>query len=68
MPALPLSQIELNVIDGDSTRAEIVIALVHCNETAQRTATRDGLSKLNPEHGRLHRVLNYLLDMWQASA
>ncbi|HEX8489330.1 MAG TPA: hypothetical protein VF642_12350 [Propionibacteriaceae bacterium] len=65
MPALPT--LELTVISGDSTRVEVEEALTEINARAKRVQTRDGLSRLNPEHARLHAFLDYLLRLWEAA-
>jgi len=58
--------VELTVISGDSTREEVREAIAHCNASAKRTPARDSLSRLNPDHARMHAFLNYLIDLDRA--
>lgn len=60
--------LDITVITDDSTRAEIEEALGHCSTSAGRCLSRDHIGNPNPEWAKLHRFLDYLLDLWERKA
>ena len=57
-----MSALILPVVDADTTPEDIKLALIGLACDAARMPTRDGLSRLNAEHERLHRAIDGLLD------
>jgi len=52
----------LPVVDENTTPEDIRQALLGLAHDAKRILTRDRVGNLNPDHARIHRAINDLLD------